>query len=115
MATIRPRNDPALFILFVSAVFGVWGVYQKDRESMVLRAQAQAQLSDLSERQSQLNADISTLQTERGMEAALRQQYALAAQGEDMIIIVDATSATPVEEATSSAFVQWMRKTFPWW
>ena len=123
---IRQRNDPvrlfwkrlailALFGLVVAAAFGVWNSYQKERESAELRDQAQAQLSDLTSRQTQLNSDISKLQTERGTEEILREQYALAAKGENEIVIVDASSAQPVAEATSSAFVQWIHRAFPWW
>jgi cell division protein FtsB len=126
MATIRPKNDPvrlfgrrlmllALLVLLVAAVPGAWKAYQEDRESAVLRGQAQTQLNDLSQRQAQLDADIATLQTDRGMEAALRDQYALAAKGENLIIIEDATSAAATAEATSSAFAQWIHKAFPWW
>jgi cell division protein FtsB len=125
MAVLRQRNEPvrllgrrllllALGVLIVVALFGVWNVYQKDRESEALKKQAQVQLSDLAGREAQLNADIATLQTDRGKEAALRQEYALAAKGEGLIVIVDPASGTPIE-ATSSAFVQWLHKTFPWW
>jgi cell division protein FtsB len=125
MAALRQRNEPvrllgrrlllgALFILVVIAAFGVWNVYEKERESAALKEQAQSQLSDLAHRQTQLNSDIATLQTGRGKEAALRQEYALAAKGEGLIIIIDPASGTPVQ-ATSSAFVQWLHKTFPWW
>ena len=124
MATIRPRNDPVrlfwrrllivgLFILVVAAASGGWNAYQKEQESAVLRAQAQEQLQDLTKQQQELSTDISKLQTERGKEAALRQQYALAAKGEEMIVIIDPT--TTEVQATSSAFAQWLHNTFPWW
>jgi cell division protein FtsB len=125
MATIRQKRDPVrlfwrrllilgLFILVVAAGSGVWSAYQKERESAGLRAQAESQLSDLTKQQSQLDADITTLQTARGKEAVLRQQYALAAQGEGMIVIVDPATAT-APSATSSAFATWLHNTFPWW
>lgn len=125
MAIIRPRNDPvrlfwrrmailALCALVVLAASGAWNAYQKERESGALRAEAQAQLQDLISQQDKLNSDIDELQTERGKEAVLRQQYALAGAGERMIVIVD-SSASAEQATTSSAFAQWLHNTFPWW
>lgn len=125
MAIIRPRNDPVrlfwrrmailgLFALVIFAASGVWNAYQKERESGALRAQAQTQLNDLTSQQNELNSDINKLQTERGKEAVLRQQYALAAKGEGVIVIVDPSTPTQAT-ATSSAFAEWLHNTFPWW
>jgi len=121
---IRSRNDPVrlfgrrllilgLFALVVAAASGAWSAYQKERESSQLRAQAQAQLSDLTNRQKELNSDIAKLETARGKEEVLRSQYALAGYGEQEIIIIDPTS-TEVH-ATSTAFAEWLHNTFPWW
>ena len=124
MATIRPRNDPVrlfgrrlllvgLLALVIAAASGAWSAYHKEQESAALRAQAQAQLSDISQRQQELNADISKLETARGKEEVLRNQYALAGKGEGLIVIIDSTG-TEVH-ATSTAFAQWLHNTFPWW
>jgi outer membrane murein-binding lipoprotein Lpp len=121
---MKSRNDPVrlfwrrlaivgLVVLVGTAVSGVWNAYQKETESATLREQAEAQLNDLSAQKSQLDADIAKLGTERGQEEVLRDQYALAAKGEDMVIIVN-SSATEVH-ATSSAFAKWLHQTFPWW
>ena len=123
MATIR-RNDPVrllgrralillLLIIVVFAAFGVWRAYGKNQESGVLRAQAESRLSDLSGRQAQLTSDIAKLETERGKEEALRGQYAVAAKGEGLIVIVD--SPQPPSEATSSSLLEWFHKAFLWW
>jgi cell division protein FtsB len=125
MAIIRSPNDPVrlfwrrlvilgLFLLVAFAASGVWNAYQKEKESRELRAQTQAQLNDLTTQQGELSSDIDKLQTERGKEAVLRQQYALAAKGEGMIVIVDPSTSTQVA-ATSSAFAEWLHNTFPWW
>jgi cell division protein FtsB len=102
-----------LAVLVVAAASGVWSAYHKQKESAALRAQAEAQLADLSQRQTQLNSDIGKLETNRGQEEVLRDQYALAAKGEGLIVIVNPT--TTAEQATSSAFAQWIHNTFPWW
>lgn len=122
---MRQRNEPVrllgrrlllagLCALVVAGSFGVWGTYQKERESAALDAEAEAQAADLSQREAKLTSDIADLETNRGKEAALRQQYALAAQGESMVLIVDSSAQTPMT-ASTSAFVAWLHKTFPWW
>ena len=102
-----------LFVLVVAAASGVWSAYHKQQESAGLRAQAEAQLKDLTQRQAQLNSDIAKLETDRGKEEVLRDQYALAAKGETMIVIVNPT--TTEAATTSSAFAEWLHNTFPWW
>ena len=121
---IRSRNDPvrlfgrrlillALFALIVVALVGVWSTYKKERESYALRQEAEMQLNDLANRQMQLDADIENLQTNRGKEQVLREQYALAARGEGLIVIVDTPPVAPTR-ATSSV-IDWLKKTFKWW
>lgn len=121
---IRPRNDPvrllgrrlliaALFALVIVAGVGVWNAYRKERDSALMRDEAQARLRDLSGRQDELTSDIAKLETARGKEEVLRDQYALAAKGEKLIVIVN--PSTSESTATSSAFVEWLHNTFPWW
>lgn len=124
MAVLRPRNDPVrlfgrrlillgLFVLIIVASTGAWGAYQKERESYALRQEAEMQLDDLSQRQAQLDTDIASLETNRGKEQVLREQYALAARGEGLIVIVDTPPVAPTH-ATSS-LVDWFKRTFTWW
>lgn len=103
----------ALLVVIAVAIPGVWGVYKKERESRVLRAEAEAQLADLSQRRAQLEADISKLKTPRGMEETLRAQYRLAKNGEGLIIIVD--PSTPVPAKATSTVMEWFNKAFSWW
>ncbi len=125
MATLRERRDPVrifmrrltllgLFLLVVIAASGVWSIYNKDQESVVLKDEAQAQLADLSTQQAQLNASIADLETERGKEAALRQQYSVGDAGEGLIEIVEPTAPAPVAP-TTTPFKAWLHSTFSWW
>ena len=124
MKVWRPRSDPvrifgrrllslALFIIVVIAISGVWNAYQKERESAALRAQAEAQLQDLSGRRDQLTADIARLKTDRGMEEALRQEYDLAAKGEQLIVIVDPPKPEWVQ-ASSTILERIKHFLWPW-
>lgn len=121
---IRWRNDPvrlfgrrlvllALAGLIIVAITGAWSAFEKERESRMLRVQAETQLSDLAKRQSQLDADIANLETDRGKEQVLREQYALAAKGEGLIVIVDTPPVAPAHATTS--LIEWLKKTFTWW
>ena len=66
----------------------------KERESSDLRMQAEAHLLDLQTRETALNAKITSLETERGQEAALRDEYQVGKEGEGMITIVDKPATT---------------------
>lgn len=124
MAILRDRHNPVrlfgrrlmvlgLLALVALGISGVWSAYHKERESRALRTEAEVQLSDLSQREAQLNADIAKLETDRGKEEALRQQYTLGGKGEGLIIIVDPQRSEEVR-ATSS-LMQWLQKAFSWW
>lgn len=100
-----------LLLLVAYAASGVWGVYKKERETAARRAEAERELSELDAREKKLQTDIDRLQSDRGLEEALRAQYGMAERGEGLIVIVDPPTAEPIV-ATSSA--NWFRKMF-WW
>ena len=124
MAALRERNSPlqlmgrrlilaALAVAVVSLAWGVWNIYRKGRESGRLNSEAQAQFADLEAQQAKLEASLGALQTERGKEEALREQYALGKQGEGLIVIVEPQNATS-QRATSTLFEK-LKKAFTWW
>ena len=124
MNRFTPRRDPLrlfgkrillvlLFVLVVVAVSGVWKAYRKEQESHALRQEAEVQLADLIQRKAQLEEDIAKLNTPRGMEEALREQYLLAKKGEKLIIIVDHPTPAPIQAASSLG--EWFRRTFWSW
>ena len=125
MALLRQQRDPAriflrrlgLLALLVAVIFAgssVWGVYKKERESAVLRAQAESEHADLLERETRLKEDIAKLNTDRGMEEILREQYSLAEEGEGLIVIVEPASSE-TSQATSSPSSNWFQRVLEWW
>ena len=102
-----------LFVLFVASSIGVWRAYEKMAESAELRRQAEGQLADLQQRADKLDHDIAGLETDRGMEEKLREQYALAAKGEGLIVIVDQDAPPPVH--ATSTLQNIIHHIFPWW
>lgn len=88
-----------LLLIFVAlAARAVWGVYAKERESLELRKRAEADLSELQLREANLRADIAALKTDRGLEAAIREEYGMGREGEQLVVIVDPPEPAPREE-----------------
>ena len=122
MVQYNQRKDPMrvmwrrllalVLVIFVAvAARGVWSVYQKAQDSGNLKIEAQAKLDDLKKRELELRTDISSLRSDRGIEAELRERYNLAAAGESVIIIVDPPQTPP--EPKSSPF-QRFKSMFSW-
>ena len=102
-----------LFALVIFGAAGVWSAYNKERESASLRMESQSALADLTQQQAQLQQSITDLQSERGQEAALRQQYAVGERGEGLIIIVDPATTTALEATTT--LLQRIEQALSWW
>ena len=116
MYRFEQRRDPArlmwrrlsavvLLIILTVAVRGVWGVYQKERESRQIRAEAEAKLNDLKQREAELRADISLLSTDRGVEEELRERYDLTKNNEGVVVIVEPPTSS--QEVRPSTFQRW--------
>jgi cell division protein FtsB len=83
---------PTILLLGVLAVFllhSAWGMYQKSREAIAKRNKATAEETELLLRSDELNADISRLSTERGVEEEIRDRFMVAKEGESVIIVTD--------------------------
>jgi cell division protein FtsB len=100
-----------LLALVAIALKGVWGVYQKEKDSRELKIEAEAKLDDLKKREYELRADIAALRSDRGIEAELREKYDLAEEGEGVVVIVD--PPTPPAEPTPTPF-QKFKSWFTW-
>ena len=122
MATYGKRRDAiallwqrlgilALLAILLVALSGVWDVYQKERESRTLREQSERQASELSQQASSLHENIAKLQTDRGKETVLREQYNVGKRGEQLIIIVEPEQPQPIE--ATSTIMRWVHKFFP--
>jgi cell division protein FtsB len=78
-----------------------------------LRIQAETQLKDQEARETALNEKIKSLETARGQEEALRDQYQVGKEGEGVITIVDEpASSTSEQDAQKPSLLQ---RIFWWW
>jgi len=100
------------FALVVVMMQGVWGVYEKERESRALRYAAEKELRDLRVREAELRGDISSLSHERGKEEVLRERFDLGKEEEGVVVIVEQSEpeAPPPPQTTLERARGWL-----WW
>jgi len=81
-----------LVILFVSLVIMIkaaWGAYLKYSESEEKLALSSLERDKLGNRRERLSAQISRLETDRGIEEEIRNTFRVAKEGERLIVILD--------------------------
>lgn len=82
----------AIFVLI--SLRSVWVVYGKQRESDELRNNAADRVTALSQREAELQGQLSRLQTEQGIEAEIRSKFSVAKHNENVVVIVDDAAST---------------------
>jgi cytoskeletal protein RodZ len=89
-----------LFILIVLLFRGTWNVYVKAKESKHQSEISKQELATVQARHNFLNKEIEHLDTAIGKEDEIRQNFQVAKEGEEIAVIVEATSTvnTEVEE-----------------
>lgn len=121
---IITRRDPVrllykriLIVLCVALLVvlaqSVWSMYGKSAETAEARAAAEAHLLELQERKRVLETTVADLKSDRGVEAQLREQYALGNSGEGLVIVVGDTPKPQKQAQGFSAFT-WLRSIWPW-
>lgn len=84
---------PAIVVLIILCVWlirGVWDVYMQERQTRINKDQRLSHLEELQEREYALQTEIDRLNTDRGIEAELRQKLEVAKEGEQVIVLLDA-------------------------
>ncbi len=89
-----------IFMFFVVIVMAraTWGVYQKEKESQVNMQLTSNSLAELQARHDLLGQQVDHLQTPAGQDEAIREKYQVEKPGEQVVIIVNATSGVSVPE-----------------
>ena len=103
----------ALLIVVLIGFSTVWDVFHKERESRVLKDEAERQVADLRLQREHLTVEIANLETDRGKEEALREQFQMGRAGEQLIVIVEPPKPEPV--ATTTTWKTWVGKFLPFW
>lgn len=84
-----------LSLLSVAVFFAgaTWEIRQKERTAWQEREYARVQYEELSSRHTTLSEKLSNLETERGLEEEFRKRFPVTREGEEVVILVDATRA----------------------
>lgn len=105
----------ALLVITVAAVRGAWAMYGKFTSSASADSAAQQNLASLKAQEAQVDEAVSSLSTEEGVEAQMRERYGVAKPGEGEIeIVTDAASTTPPSPASQNLFSRIFHAVFPW-
>ncbi|KKU50468.1 MAG: hypothetical protein UX71_C0001G0123 [Parcubacteria group bacterium GW2011_GWA1_47_10] len=110
------ESPPALIVLGIIILIFSWSVIRfwgKMAETRKNKEIAEAKTETLREQKGALRADIEKLETDRGKEEFFRENYGLAKEGEEVIIIVDkAPTAEEPERGRISSFLSFFVNLF---
>lgn len=101
--TISPKRLLTIIGLVLATcwlVLLVLGIFKKQEIARMAVKDTQAELELLEERRGTLAANLAELETDRGQEASLRQNFGVARPGEEVIIVVPKKVLTPPPELT---------------
>lgn len=86
-------HSPAAIVIYFIAIvylaFLVVRIAGKSREAGENRRIAEAELAELAARRESLAADIERLETDDGLEEAIREKFRVVKEGEGIVVIID--------------------------
>lgn len=86
------ESRPVLLILFLGLVFSAWnllGFWSKMNETAKNREFAEEKFNTLRLSKEKLESNLGSLETDRGVEEVLREDFGLAREGEGVIVILE--------------------------
>jgi len=100
----------AIILIFAWSVLGFWN---KMEETGKNKQAVENKVAELKEQKEKLLADINSLQTEEGKEKFFRENYGLAKEGENVIVVVeDKTPPAPAKTSFSDGFFSFFKNIF---
>ncbi len=103
-----------LVFLLLVLVRGVCGAWEKREYAREKAEEVAVQIDLLKEREAELKAKISRLESEQGKEEELREKFLVGKEGEGVVFIVDPPVSTTTNEESAesgfwSGFLDWFR------
>lgn len=98
-------------VVFLARV--AWGSFGEYREAAAARAQAEARVEELAQREARLGAAVATQGSARAEEAEIREKLRMARPGEEVILIVP-DRAEQSEKLENISHTPWWRRVLDW-
>ncbi|KKT19467.1 MAG: hypothetical protein UW02_C0009G0020 [Candidatus Nomurabacteria bacterium GW2011_GWB1_43_7] len=112
------QSRPVLALLCVVTLVFAWSVlrfWNKMAETSRNRKMAEDKVAELRKQKEKLSADIDSLSTDEGKEKIFRENFGLAKEGEDVIIVVeDKNPPEPQKTSFTSSFFSFFKNLFDW-
>jgi cell division protein FtsB len=108
---MQTREGVVLALLLVIAywlISLIWGLAGKAQIAITQSNEAKKELQSMEERKRSLEANLSSLDTDLGKDAAIRTAFGVARPGEEVIVVV------PPKEATTTPEKTWWQKVMGW-
>jgi cell division protein FtsB len=91
-----------LIILFILISRSAWNIYSRTDISADKLEQSRSELNKIKERKAELEARISRLSNDEGLEAEIRSKYRAVKSGEKVAVIVDENNPTTTDSTTTT-------------
>lgn len=99
-----------LFVVFLVVLHGVWKIHEK---ASIARAESEEAIRILTETQAhsdELKKSLDKLKTDHGFEEEVRQKFAVARPGEEVVVVVDESDKKSEngEGPSTGSFWEWI-------
>lgn len=96
----------ALTVVLLLIMNGTYNVWKKKHESSLHVIELQTRVESLKARELELQANISRLQTDDGIDTEIKKKYSVSKEGEHVVVIVDPKTATTTIPIVKKAWYQ---------
>ncbi|MBI3888176.1 septum formation initiator family protein [Candidatus Nomurabacteria bacterium] len=98
-----------LILVFAYNILGLWNKMQDTEKNKKI---AEDKVAELLQQKKKLTTDINSLNTTEGKEKLFRENFGLAKDGEDLIVVVDDKNSPAVPKPASSGFFGFLKNLF---
>lgn len=98
-----------LILFFAYNILGFWNKMQETEKNKKI---LEDKVILLQQQKEKLSSDISNLNTVEGKEKLFRENFGLAKDGEDMIVIVEDKNPPVAAQSASTGFLSWLKSWF---
>ncbi len=109
------ESRPVLIFLGLLMLLSAWsllGFLGKMEDTAKNREMAEDKVSELEKSKAKLEADITKLESEKGIEGVLRENFGLAKEGEGLIVVVDEENSAKPEAKEKKGFFSFFKNLF---